>query len=703
MQHLKICLIGNPNSGKSSLFNILTGLNQKVSNFPGVTVEKKTGNFTLQSKKFTAIDLPGTYSLFPNSKDEKIVSRILTNPNDLAYPDAIIYICDLNNLERHLLLASQLIDLNIPLVIALNMVDIYEGTETAEAVAERLQSTLGVKVIPISTRKIDNIDILKESLIDIAKLLPKKSFLKLTPRDEGIANSISLLTQKENKYYNKLIAHHHEWLDHITRADKAEIKEIISKTSFVNLKSQIEETFSRFNIITPLVNKKTLPLSIKGDKLTYKLDSILTNKWLGPIIFLGVMLVMFQSIFAWSELPMTVIENLFTWAGSSIRSVMPAMWYTDLLVDGLLAGLGGVLVFIPQITILFLIITLLEESGYMSRAVYLFDPLMQKFGLNGRSMVALISSGACAIPAIMSTRTISNWKERLTTIMVSPLISCSARIPVYTVLVAFVVPAGSWGPLNYRGLVFMGLYLLGIIGAMASAYVFKVLLKNDEPSFLMLELPVYKAPLWKNVFFTVKEKVLSFIIGAGQVIVLISILLWFLASYGPSAAMEKARLETSAISVEQNLNEQQTSQLLASKKIEASYAGHLGKFIEPTIKPLGFDWKIGIALLTSFAAREVFVGAMATIYSIGDESNEDSVRSKMNKEYRPGTTIKVFNPATSLSLLIFYVFAMQCMSTIAVTKKETNSWKWPAIQFLYMGVLAYVGSFITYQLMSSII
>jgi len=374
---------------------------------------------------------------------------------------------------------------------------------------------------------------------------------------------------------------------------------------------------------------------------------------------------------------------------------------SDLLVNGLLAGLGGVLVFVPQITILFFLIALLEESGYMSRVVFMFDSIMQKFGMNGRSMVALISSGACAIPAIMSTRTISNYKERLITILVSPLISCSARLPVYAVLIGFVVPDTKFlGVFNYQGLAFMGLYLLGIVGVIFSSLFFKKILKSDTASFLMIELPNYKPPIWTNVFLSVKEKVSSFVIGAGKIIIFISIALWFLASYGPGTSISDSSALAKNVATEKNLDEIQKSNLIASYKLESSYIGHLGKWIEPAIKPLGFDWKIGIALLTSFAAREVFVGTMATIYSIGSESDELTIRQKMAAEIRPGSNIKVYNPATALSLLVFYVFAMQCMSTLAVTKKETQSWKWPIIQFAFMGVLAYLGAFLTYQALS---
>jgi len=451
------------------------------------------------------------------------------------------------------------------------------------------------------------------------------------------------------------------------------------------------------------VARKVITQDKKAPKsATDKIDAIITHRVIGPLIFFAIMFFVFQAIYSWSEAPMDWIDQFFAFSSNIVRNILPAAWYTDLIVDGIIAGLGGILIFIPQITILFLLISILEETGYMSRAVFMFDGLMQRFGLNGRSIVSLVSSGACAIPAIMATRTISSWKERLNTILVSPLISCSARIPVYAVLIAFVVPEEKmYGIFNLQGLAFMGLYLLGIAGALLAALAFKYILNvKSENSYLMIELPQYKPPIWKNALLNVKEKVSTFIFEAGKVILVISVLLWFLASYGPSTAMQSAEKEATAYIETNNLSELESENYLASKKIEASYAGYLGKFIEPAIRPLGFDWKIGIALITSFAAREVFVGTMATIYSVGSADDQATISEKMAAEVHPSTGAKVYSPATSLSLLIFYVFAMQCMSTLAVVKRETKSWKWPTIQFFFMGAMAYFGSLIAYQLMS---
>ena len=697
MQNTNICLLGNPNSGKSSLYNKLTGLNQKVSNFPGVTVEKKVGYITLGQEKAKLIDLPGLYSIYPNSLEEKLVVDILYDKSSSEHPDKIIYIVDLDNLERHLLLATQIIDLGFEVIIALNMADKYEDKGFLDKMANHLSSTFGVPVLPISTVDNYNIPRLKE-LIKQDHGTPSPFLFN---EEKGNKAPISIVKEKlgiNNSYKAKITLHHHNWLKSITSDERSFLKSLTEEYKFENIKGQISETLQRFEKISPLVEK----VKSKGTQrrsTTEKVDRLITHKVIGPLLFFTLMFLLFQSIYSWSELPMEWIENGFAWAGNIISDTLPQGWVSDLLVNGLLAGLGGIFVFIPQITILFILIALLEESGYMSRAVYLFDPIMRKVGLNGRSMVALISSGACAIPAIMSTRTISNWKERLTTIMVSPLISCSARIPVYAILVGFVVPNTSIGWFNLQGIVFMGLYLLGIVSALISAFVFKILLDSKEESYLMLELPLYKKPQVRNILYSVKEKVWSFIEGAGKIIIFISLVLWVLASYGPSQDMKNAEIEAQTISVEQNLNEEEFGNTLAAKKIEASYIGHLGKFIEPAIRPLGFDWKIGIALLTSFAAREVFVGTMATIYSIGSTDSEAGIRARMGKEFKQDGITPVFNPATSLSLLIFYVFAMQCMSTLAVTHKETNSWKWPTIQFLYMTILAYGGSLLTYNLM----
>jgi len=698
----KVALIGNPNSGKSSLFNALTGLSQKISNYPGVTVDKKSGDITLSSgDQIELIDFPGIYSLYPNSSDEKIVVDVLTNTKDPDYPDAIIYVAASQELEKHFLLASQIRELDIPVMFCMTMMDLNEGKGMSYDLA-KLENFLQMPVIEVSTLKGINIDGLKYKLIELFNTYSFEAYdnrYNTTPIEKDAIAAINEHTSIDNDYQNLLIAHHHQWLNHLSAADRIQIASSLDKTKFESTRLQINETLSRYNTFTSEIAKAAIKSKKDTRSLTERIDNVITHRVLGPIIFFGLMLFIFQAIFAWSEAPMGWIENGFASLSAWTQDALPSGWFTDLLTDGIIAGLGGVLVFVPQITILFLLVTALEESGYMSRAVFMFDGVMQRFGLNGRSIVALISSGACAIPAIMSTRTIANWKERLITILVSPLISCSARIPVYAVLIGFVVPSKSVGIFNLQGLAFMGLYILSIVAALFSAWVFKKILKSDERSFLMIELPQYKQPLFKNVLLSVKEKVGTFIMEAGRVILIISIILWFLASYGPSTAMDEAVSSTEQVVNTQNLSTDEADNLLASAKLEASYAGHLGKFIEPVIRPLGFDWKIGIALITSFAAREVFVGTMATIYSIGSSDDEATVRERMAQEINPITGGPRYDVPTALSLLLFYVFAMQCMSTLAVTKRETKSWKWPMVQLGFMSVLAYVSSMIAFQLL----
>ena len=481
---------------------------------------------------------------------------------------------------------------------------------------------------------------------------------------------------------------------------KNKIEAITNKSEFVDLRGQVRETMSRFDTHESLLHGAIIRSKSEEVTWTEKIDNIVTNKIFGPIIFFVIMLFVFQSIFTWAEYPMEWIEKGFAISGVWVGKFLGSSWFSDLLVNGVIAGLGGIVVFVPQIAILFFLITILEESGYMSRVVFMFDSIMQKFGMNGRSVVSLISSGACAIPAIMATRTISDKKERLITILVSPLISCSARLPIYAVLIGFVVPNVKYGIFQAQGLALMGLYLLGVIGVLFVSLILKLILKSESSSYLMMELPNYKKPLWSNVLLNVKKKVESFIIGAGKIIMAISVVLWFLASFGPGDAMKIAEEKANTMSIENQWGDSERNNHIASVKLESSYIGYMGKWIEPAIRPLGYDWKIGIALLTSFAAREVFVGTMATIYSIGSESDEMTIREKMAAEVKPGTNIKVYNSATSLSLLVFYVFALQCMSTMAVVRRETLSWKWPIIQFIFMGAMAYIGSFLVYQLMS---
>lgn len=702
-----IALIGNPNSGKSSVFNQLTGLRQKVGNFPGVTVDKKIGKLALATgEDAILLDFPGTYSLYPTSMDERVVLDVLANPEDVNYPDAVVYVADITNLEKHFLLLTQIKDLGLPIVLALNMSDLADKQDL-KVDDQRLSDFLKMPVVVISGRSGHNLPDLRNAITDIYKngqnqvtksTESLRTFYSFSATEKATIEKIQVQFPLKNDYQALLWAHHHKRLSFMGLPQKETIQESVVATSFHSIAHQINETMQRYQKFTPILQQIIKKPQNQPVSITDKIDQVIVHPVAGPIIFFGLMFLVFQAIFAWAQYPMEWIESGFGWLTEMTKATLPAGWFTDLLTDGIIAGLGGILIFIPQITILFFLIAVLEEVGYMARAVFMFDKIMQKFGLNGRSVVALISSSACAIPAVMSTRTISNWKERLITIMVTPLISCSARIPVYAILIGFVVPPITvLGIFNAQGLAFMGLYLLGIVAALVSGWVFKKILNSEESSFLMLELPQYRPPVWKNIWFTLKSKVTSFVVEAGKVIMVISVVLWFLASYGPTEKMAQAEATAIEMAQAQNLSEAQTADLIAGQKIEASYAGHLGKFIEPAIRPLGYDWKIGIALITSFAAREVFVGTMATIYSIGSVEDESTIRDKLSKARNPITGAPVYTFATSLSLLIFYVFALQCMSTLAVVKRETGSWKWPAIQFLFMGGLAYVGALIVFQ------
>lgn len=695
---IKAALIGNPNSGKTSLFNQLTGLNQKIGNFPGVTVDKKTGvsklNTYLQAE---LIDLPGTYSLYPKSADEQVVVDYLFDALVKERPDFLIVVIDASTLERNLLLFTQVRDLGFPVILALNMLDLAEKSGK-EIDIDKLIGKLNVPVVPINARTGEGVDTIKAAMACPVHNIPEHYLqpLELAP---DVVYDIKAQMKISNDYMALLLAHQYEDMLSLSQYDKAAIKQSVQKHHFLSTPIQSAETLKRYDIIRGII-KDTITTSVKPSKerLTAKLDKVLTHKIYGFSIFFLVLFVMFQAIFAWAEIPMDLIDGLIGSLKAFAHEALPSGPLTDLLTEGLIAGLGGVLIFIPQIAILFGFIAVLEESGYMSRVMYIMDKAMRQFGLSGKSVVPLISGVACAVPAIMATRSIDNWKERLITIFVTPFMSCSARIPVYTVLIALIIPNKSvLGIFNLQGFAMMGLYLLGFVAALVSAVVMHWLLKSKEKGYFIMELPTYKMPRWKNVGLAIFEKVKTFVFEAGKVILAISIVLWVLATYGPEEQMKRAEEEAQRESLAYHYGPREHENLLASKKLEASYAGHFGKFIEPTIEPLGFDWKIGIAVITSFAAREVFIGTMATIYSIGDQSDEpDTIIEKMRSEKDVKTGLPFYTVARSMSLLIFYVFAMQCMSTLAVVYRETKSWKWPLVQFLFMTAVAYVSSWAVY-------
>lgn len=697
-----IALVGNPNSGKTSLFNALTGLNQKVGNFPGVTVDKKTGFCNLDEKtSATIIDLPGTYSLYPRRSDEWVAYKVLMGTDEEVSPDVVLLVADASNLKRNLLFCSQIIDLKCPMVVALTMMDIAKKKGVEIDVAG-LECELGVPVIPVNPRKNKGIAQLKKALAQTAKHNYVASQWDFIPNKELASNAILGVKQlypKLSDYaaIHYLINHENFPLPEVTQET---IEKIEADNKFNHTKTQAEEILQRYNRIKQVMLQNVVePDPLQKKLLTENLDNIFLHRVWGYIILLGVLFLLFQSIFWLAQYPMNAIDWSFAQLRSWLNVVLPQAWWSNLLTNGLLAGLNGILVFVPQIMILFGLITVLEDTGYMARISFLSDKLMRKVGLNGKSVMPMISGFACAVPAIMSARSIENKKERLLTIMVTPLMSCSARLPVFTILIALVVPNIYYlGFLSLQGLVMMGLYLLGVVMALIVAYVLRWIVKIKEKSFFILELPVYRSPRWKNVGITMVEKAKIFVTEAGRVILMISLLLWFLSSYGPSSRMNIVEKKYAALQQQTTTTEQKAilDKQYSSEKLQNSYAGILGKAIEPVIKPLGYDWKIGIALITSFAAREVFVGTMATLYSV-EENDNSTLKQKMQSATRENGT-PVYTLPTALSLMVFYLLAMQCMSTLAIVRRETRSWKWPAIQLAYMTSLAYIMSFIVFHI-----
>jgi ferrous iron transport protein B len=699
----KIALIGNPNSGKSSLFNHLTGLNQKIGNFPGVTVDKKSGICVMKDgASVEIIDLPGIYSIYPRTIDEQIVAEVLLDHHSDQTPDKIVVVADATNLKRGFLLLSQIIDLGLPTILALNMMDLVAKAGISYDF-KALSSKLGVPVVPINARNGVGLDELKKQICTTTESSSTPIFT-IWPEAKKPVKELRDALGVDNDYEAYQFLEQPNSLKFLAKEKRDKVDQIRAHNNFVPGKFQGAETIQRYGFIQDLLNKITLKQAdLSWKQYSNKLDTILTHKIWGYAIFLAILFLIFQAIFAWATLPMDFIDREFAELSNFLSSALPPGPLTNLLAQGIIPGIGGIVIFIPQIAILFAFISILEESGYMARVVFLMDKIMRKFGLNGKSVVPLMSGVACAIPAIMATRTIDNWKERTITILVTPLMSCSARLPIFTILIALIVPdQKALGFFNLQGLALMGLYLLGFLGAIGSAYIMKLLIRVKERSYLIMELPAYRIPRWSNVGLTIVEKTKAFLFEAGKVIMAISIILWVLASYGPGDKMEKAREEVMLQTQNMRLTEQALEDRIAAYKLENSYAGLIGKGIEPVIKPLGYDWKIGIALITSFAAREVFVGTIATIYSIGSVDVDDSstIKERLKEEVNPETRGPRFTPAVGLSLLVFYTFAMQCMSTLAVVYRETKGWKWPLIQLVYMTFLAYVSAFAVYQLLS---
>lgn len=697
----KVAIIGNPNVGKSTIFNYLTGLNQKIGNYPGVTVDKKTGLLQIKGENFEILDLPGTYSLFPNSEDEIIAHRVLSNTQLETRPEYVLMVIDSTQLSRGLFLATQLIDLGVNLAIILNMTDVAEK-KSLEIRPFELFKNLGVPILQTDARNQKGLDQIK-NLISERNFSQASKFidiLDVIPSD--IIGQVKEKFNLDNDYQAYQMIRFGTKDKAIQESDRKWLKQLISTEKFNLEEAQLEETKIRYKKITDLVNRSLFKKSEPKPKSS--LDKVFLHPVLGYVVFIAILLLIFQTIFTWASYPMDLIDGVFADLGAWIQGALPDGPLTRLLAEGVIPGIGGVVIFIPQIALLFGFLAILEDTGYMSRVVFLLDRWMRPFGLHGKSIVPLVSGVACAIPGVMAARNISNWKEKMITILVTPLMSCSARLPVYIILIGLTVPDELvLGFVNLQALALLGLYLLGIIGVLLTAFVLKSILKTEEKSFLMTELPSYKIPRWGDVGITMYEKAKTFVFEAGKVILAISIVLWVLASYGPPSAMDQIREEGKArlanVTDEDQIAtiEAETNSLL----LENSFIGIMGQAIEPAIKPLGYDWKIGIALITSFAAREVFISTMATIYSIGGDLEDDlTIRQKLDQQINANTGEKTFNKATSFSLMVFYVFAMQCMSTLAVVKRETKGWKWPIIQTIYMSALAYLAALITYQLFS---
>ncbi len=694
---LHIALVGNPNSGKSSLFNALTGLNQKVGNFPGVTVDKKTGQLIIGEQPTTLIDLPGTYSFYPKREDEWVAYKVLMGVDPDVKTDVILLIADASNLKRNLLFCSQIIDLKIPVVLALTMNDLA-SKKGIKIDIEGLQADLGIPVVAIDARKNKGLLELKAALNKIIQTPRAKnveSFIDNKALAPEAINDFKKLYPTHSDYAALHYLMHHEAFP-LDPEMQTTIEQIEIDNDFNHTKTQAQEILQRYgNIQEIMKNRVVEPDPGAKKKRTDKLDNIFLHRVSGYIILFTVLFFLFQSVFWMAKFPMEGIEWIFTNITTYLNEALPNEWWQDLLVNGIIAGMGGIVVFVPQIMILFGIITLLEDTGYMARISFLSDKLMRKVGLNGKSVMPMISGFACAVPAIMSARNIENKKERLLTILVTPFMSCSARLPVYTILISLVIPDKMYfGFFSLQGLVMMLLYVLGMVMAMLASLVLKWFINIKEKSYFILELPVYRAPRWGNVVLTMLQKAKIFVVDAGKVIMLVSLLLWFLSTYGPTEKMQSLKTQYT-FAVKQNpaqaaLLEKQYN----TDKLANSYAGILGKQIEPVIKPLGYDWKIGIALITSFAAREVFVGTMATLYSVEEDDNS-SLRAKMRASVWPDGR-PVYSLAAALSLMVFYVLAMQCMSTLVIVKRETGSWKWPMIQFFMMTGLAYVCSWVVY-------
>ncbi len=690
---LRIALVGNPNIGKTSLFNKLCGLNQKTGNYPGVTIDKKRGHFNSNGHDVEVIDLPGINSLYPNSKDEELVVDYLLKPDSEDFPDAIVVVVSALNLKRNLYVFDQLADLDIPLVLAVNMNDL--AAKRGIRIDEKLLSSeLGIPVIKVSARSGEGMDELKKSVFNL-QISNNRDLRFIEDDNRDLLHQFSKIIHSKNEYKSFLLLTQDFQISPSDQDSKLR-QDFIAANSIPVRKWKVNESILRYKFIGEILKKSVVVEKENAADFTTRVDKILLHKSWGYIIFLLILFSIFQSVFWLASYPMDWIDSGFSYLSGAFTDWMPDGYFSRLITEGVIPGIGGVVIFVPQIAILFLLFAILEESGYMPRIVFLMDRLMQRFGMSGKSIVPLISGFACAVPAIMSARTIENKKERLITILVTPLLTCSARIPVYVVVIALVVPDEMMGIFNMRGIALMALYLLGAVMAMLAAWVFNRFIKNEYKSYLILEMPEYLMPGVKNILISVWTSVKAFLWNAGKIIVATSIILFVLATNGMSdfkAADQYVTTNNPTATTEEK------DQLVEARKLETSFLGMIGHGMEPAIRPLGYDWKIGIAIIASLSAREVFVGTISTIYTIGSEE-EMKIVDRLKQEKNPTTGLPIFSLATSVSLLLFYAFSLQCLSTVAVTYKETQSYRWTIIQFVYMTALAYFSAMLAYQFLA---
>lgn len=698
---IKVALIGNPNVGKTSIFNLLTGMNQHVGNYPGVTVDKKVG-FCKLSQIINAriYDLPGTYSTNPNSMDEKVAVSCLLDRDDIDFPDVVVVVADVENLKQNLYLFTQIKDFGIPTILAINMADRMKPRGITIDIPA-LEAALHTRIALVSTRQKTGIEELKELIINYKKL-SLETLVDIARIDPPFFSSLK--EKFPNEELGKLWMVISQNFEVVGALRKMEIQKENIKTEAEIKRMQQRETILRYQVINNAL-KDTYRVTAVGTRAF--LDKILLHKVWGYVIFMAILLLIFQVIFYVSEYPKGWIESALGWVGEWLSGILPEGSLTSLLVDGVIPGLTAVVSFVPQIALLFFFISLLEESGYMSRVVFLMDRIMRPFGLNGKGTIPLISGAACAIPAVMATRTIESWRERLIAILVTPFITCSARLPIYLIIIKLVIPQGNYFFFDNQAVALFALYMLGVFMAIFSAWLLSkfLVLKHTIKTHFIIEMPTYKVPLARNVLLTVYEKSKAFVVNAGKIIFFMTVLIWFLQTHGLSEKYRNAETHTQQMAAQYGWDEEQKEHYLLSYRTENSLLGNMGKFVEPIFRPLGYDWKISIAVLGSFAARETFVSTLATIYSLGEvdveegEAEQRTVITRLQEEMRPDGT-PMFNLATGVSILLFFASAMQCISTFAIVRKETNSWKWAIIQWLFMTGFAYLSAFVAYQILS---